>query len=223
MCSAWIIISVAADNDEYNVSERKKPSQFMKILNRFLFKVDYSGDGSGGGEDIYFDGGKIFKFLVVPDEDSPEDELTPFMREDRVLWRDAFGDLRKQSENARITTLLNYVNADGLPDPFRRLTTEYLKEIILLISQRLGAAPFNRHMSDCADRIPERFYRINYAAFDSLKHCPECIRDIGVKYVGSVHNLVLDLFNCLDDNNNNVHPADGNYNQQRPPLDTLLE
>lgn len=128
---------------------------------------------------------------------------------DRILWRDIFGDLRKESENARVANLLSYINTDGLPDGFRRLTSEYLSEMILLISKRLGASPFNRQLNQCTDRIPERFYHINYAAYDSLRHCPSCLAEIGVKYVNAVHDLVLDLFKCLD---NHMRPAQSNYN-----------
>lgn len=168
--------------------------------------MDYSGDGSGGG-------GSISNVLLsnAATDNTEEGEFIPLEKDDRVLWRDVFGDLRRQSEKDRIATLLNYINTDGLPEQFRRLTSDYLREMIQLVGQRLGAAPFNRHMSECADKIPERFYHINYAAYDSLKYCPACTRVVGQKYVGAVHDLVLDLFNCLD---NSVRPAESNYNQR---------
>lgn len=127
-----------------------------------------------------------------------KEEYVPMDRDQRLLWRDTFGDLRGESENARIASLLNYINTDGLPEQFRRLTSEYLGAMIQLISKRLRAAPFTRELTECTDRLPEQFYQINYAAHDHLRHCPPCLGDIGVKYVNSVHDLVLALFNCLD-------------------------
>lgn len=94
--------------------------------------------------------------------------------------------------------MLHYINTDGLPEQFRRLTSEYLSEMILLISRRLGATPFNRQLNECTDTIPEQFYVINFSAYDDLRHCPNCMGDIGIKYVNAVHKLVLNLFTCLD-------------------------
>lgn len=114
------------------------------------------------------------------------------------LWRDAFGDgIRKQTVNSHIQGLLSYINSDGMPEQFQRLTSDYLAAMIDLISQRLGVAPF-RQLNECTDTIPQRFYHINYAAYDSLRHCSDCLSDIGLGYVTKVHDLALELFNCLD-------------------------
>lgn len=123
-----------------------------------------------------------------------------------MLWREVFGDIRRESERDRINNLLHYINTDGLPEEFRRLTKEYLSGIIQLINDRLMATPFSRQLNDCTDRIPEKFYRINLYAFDALQSCPHCISEIGVKYVNSVHQLVLELFRCLD---THILPVDG--------------
>lgn len=117
----------------------------------------------------------------------------------RVLWRETFGDLRKESENARIDSLIEYINSDGLPEHFRRLTSEYLSEMIQMITRRLSAAPFNSQLNECTYWIPNQFYAINLSAFDDLRHCSgPCISGIAVKYVNAIHQLVIDLFTCLD-------------------------
>lgn len=171
-------------------------------------QLDFSGDGEGSG---YEELSSVHLHFPI---DAPHHQLESVddgafepikIEDDRILWRDTFGDLRKESEAARIVTLLNHINTDGMPEQFRRLTSEYLSEMIHLISKRLGAAPFDRHLTECTDRLPETFYRLNYAAYDSLRHCPHCISDIGVKYVNSVHGLVLDLFKCLD---SHIRPPD---------------
>lgn len=165
--------------------------------NLSLPQIESSGDGSGDSEvpsSIHLS----FPFpnpIVVSEDFVPMSDRD---REDRILWRDTFGDLRRESEKAQVANVLQYINSDGMPEQFRRLTSEYLSEMVQLISKRLGMAPFNRQLNECTFRIPDQFYRLNYAAYDSLHHCPQCISDIGVKYVNAVHDLVLNLFNCLD-------------------------
>lgn len=145
--------------------------------------------------------------------DAPSQEDLNALHDVRILWRDSLGDLRKESENVRISNLLHYINTDGLPEQFRRLTSEYLSEMIQLISRRLGATPFNRQLNECTYTIPEQFYAINFSAYDDLRHCPSCMGDIGIKYVNAVHKLVLSLFTCLD--STNTYPLDGNGDEDQ--------
>lgn len=169
--------------------------------------MDFSGDGSGFSEidDKIVEKQPISTKMI--DEDSLVSVSLPQpIQESGSLWNDVVTDIQKEASNSHVKSILNHINSDGLPEQFRRLTGEYLQGIIRMVNQRLGEAPFNRHMAECTDRIPEQFYRVNYEAYNLLRSCPQhcVISDIGVKYVNSVQDLVLQLFACLDQE---IHPA----------------